>query len=483
MFRLANEHSANLYPERPALENLHRVSKTNAGAAWLEQAFDPFHDRPITEVGLPDNNHGNSVIQTFTRTFTLTAPGNYKWDASVCFLGDLENLRISRANLLYDTPSPTDLGNNPSLHLTSISAVQPGTWGGVTACTGATGLDLSYQGGAGLRLAGSWPFFTGNDPTSQGSDYPSGPYRLVSGGFEIHDTTPELYKSGSVTVWSGPQIPDKNSYYNLFNQAADAFLGKHHVTHVTSDPSSLAKATALPGSQTWEAREGCYVPFRINTRAGMIRPRHHQMMFIDPIDSTSNQITTTLFPQGGAGASDATCMGWSLPTDTQPVGAYLSGLDPNSTFRVVSRFTVEVFPSVNDVKLISLAHPAAPYDPDALAAYDEILRMLPIGVPVAMNSSGDWFKKVMSTVKDVAQKSYGAYKTIKPVLMPLLKAVPQTRAAAGAIEMAEDVGHAVSNAVKIAKKSRPKKKRVTPQGQPQPIPQSMRLELARNATR
>lgn len=82
--------------------------------------------------------------------------------------------------------------------------------------------------------------------------------------------------------------------------------------------------------------------------------------------------------------------------------------DPNSpadrgyTRLVVTvRMFCEILPSVQDTTLMTLARPAAPYDPNILAVYSHARNKLPLATGVKNNAVGGWLALVAAAIKGV----------------------------------------------------------------------------------
>jgi hypothetical protein len=94
---------------------------------------------------------------------------------------------------------------------------------------------------------------------------------------------------------------------------------------------------------------------------------------------------------------------FALPYHTS--GAYLTGLNANAVITVNLRSIWEYAPNVNDpsgATLVYLSSPSAPYDPVAIELYNSALNVLPVGVPVAENASGDFWDWCLGAISTVA---------------------------------------------------------------------------------
>lgn len=409
--------AASVPSEDASIRTFRSLTSTLDGAKWLEQAIDPMHDRGVASIGMPDSVSGLSVVQVINRRFTMTQPGGVapdgKWDALVHFTPDLANLLLSPGAVLYDTPSRSEKGQRPQLHLTNATAVP---YGGVVGQSGATGSTLVDKFG---NVAAPW--YNGTDLATEYSDFPSGGYRLVGGSLEVYNTTPELYRSGAVTCYrqSNRQELLRNAQLvgsdgSVIDNAAPA------VSICPAPPNSVGAAQLIPSAVSHEAALGCYMPFVVNTDDVINYAQFGTTVYHNRADNVTTQSALLTYPISGTTDESTTRdkMGnWSLPHMCQPCGAYFTGLAPQTTLDVVCRFIIEVFPGVNDSVLLPLARPSPSHDAKALEAYRMLVNAMPVAVPVAWNGSGAWLKNVMQAAKPVA-------KFLAPVAKTLVKELP-----------------------------------------------------------
>jgi hypothetical protein len=105
------------------------------------------------------------------------------------------------------------------------------------------------------------------------------------------------------------------------------------------------------------------------------------------------------------------------PTPFHTSGAYFTGLNPNSTLTINAKWILESAPTQESKQLVVLAQPSPAYDPVALEIYKEAARMLPPGVPVGDNKSGDFWDSVLVFLGDAA----GALGSVIPGMSSLGK--------------------------------------------------------------
>lgn len=427
--------------EADSLRSFRSLCSTDAGAFWLEQAVDPMHDRGVRSASMPDHVSGRSVVQVITKRFTVSAPSTTSYDALVRFDCDLNNNRLSDANLVYDTPTLSEKGAAPSLKYAGLATGRQ--YGGVTTSTGNVGSDLSL--GAPYITA---PWFNGNDPATQQSEFPSGGYRLVGGSIEVYNTTPQLYAAGSVVCYRHANRANLLRNLQLVSSTATMIDANTVVVQYPRPPTNLANAQAIPDSVAMRAVEGCYMPIVVNTDDVLKYPEYGIFVVADRQDRSAAVPVQVIQPISGVvDPVSQTSGNWQLPHDCQPCGAYFAGLSPQTTLDVVVRFIVEIFPQIEDTVLTPLTRPSAPADDAALESYRVIIANMPIAVPVAWNGSGDWLRSVIKIAKPL-------YKTVQPAIKTAVKALPHGATAWAAANAAVDAVTMVDKLVKTRKRAK-----------------------------
>lgn len=110
-------------------------------------------------------------------------------------------------------------------------------------------------------------------------------------------------------------------------------------------------------------------------------------------------------------------------------GAHITGLSPQSTFTVVLTYFVQILPGRHSA-LIPAIRPSTPYDPRAYQIYTTVMQHLPIACFKDDNDFGDWFKKAMRLVSQVAPLVGAAF---GPVGALVGKGIGAAGSAAGSI--------------------------------------------------
>jgi hypothetical protein len=359
---------------------------SETGKAWLIQTTDPFHDSNIPTTGYPDMNSCQTITQCFAKTSTLTTPTpttTALWDAHVFF-------------------NPTTFSWNGNIEASRM------TWapnGALAASSNGTLLVSGYNA-LSMPSGADWV----ND-TAPGAiavttlNYPysaaTGQTRLVACGVEIVNTTPQLYRGGSVTVFRSPTSISTGMY-------SSPATGSAIVPIVTASlpPSTQAQAQIYPQSKTWGAEEGCYIVgtmSEVENRFKMITP--NAILVTQPFSLGNLQNNTSVYTFGQVAeltstTPDARSAQQLVPFDNH--GAIFTGLQQQTTLQITVKYFVERIPTYNQPDLLVLVRPPSTYDPVALEIYTRCIESLPVGVMVKENPLGEWFNDVLQAVADYA---------------------------------------------------------------------------------
>jgi hypothetical protein len=243
-------------------------------------------------------------------------------------------------------------------------------------------------------------------PALDNTDLCAGITRVIGMGFEVHNTTSDLYKQGTITCYRMPQMGSQYQIRATNNAATfvTPVVGSMHRIR----PGTVAQANLLKGTRTWAAAEGAYCTCLQNSVQNPLKQLESQQVLYTPDASTgtaSTVLATQWDAQGpGATAPNATASSFEpnqiLPFDT--TGVFLTGLSKETTLTVKLKVYVERAPTWAEPALSVLASPSAGYDVRALELYAQVVNLLPPGVKVSDNAFGDWWRAIVSIVKNVA---------------------------------------------------------------------------------
>jgi hypothetical protein len=474
---------------------------SDEGCDWLKFALDPFHDLQLDNLrGYPDVNTEPTVIVKVRQAIELSAPtglpAGSNWDCHIA----LSPIDWAKPNgYIYEAASSTagynamakvyPQGNGAGFPAGQIAAV--GDPAGPQVGKGVTGrVDglVINSVPAGAANGGDMTFTPGHMPLSANNGYAVdnitldnyldfdntdlGVYRLVYSGFEVVNTTAQIYKQGACTVYEyghsyetaqatvpwdlhkGITPPDTGVMFNSL--ATNQFR---------SPPNTIAEAKIMPGAHTWPAQDGCYCtskflsdnPFQGATNRNYIIQQNQQYAGVDSgyglsqVGFTNGSIISPGFlgniNAGIVGTTNDTQYGGDPGATAAPAthfsrmstsGAYFTGLSPQTTLFVTWRVGLERLPAANKPTFLALAQPSATYDPQALLLYNLIANHLPPGCPQGWNDLGKWFNTIATVAKRVIPGAFPLVTTAQMILNGL-GAVNQAKALPDAIRGAQQV--------------------------------------------
>ncbi len=370
---------------------------TPSGKDWLVAALDPFHDNQLANLeGWPDTECGASVVRCIKLSAQLTVPSTVtsgqNWDAHVVMWPWLQNIAMI---------APSQRSGNMFQGVTYPAPLTPPT--DPMAQLGGCQV-FGMPSGQPLRLDYNNPSSVVRSIATLRIDpvYTKGSGRIIGAGFEIHNTTAEIYKQGSCCVYRQQADARDISGYKV-RGGITAPVGNYEATFTGSQvrcpPQTLAQAMLMSGSRQWTAEEGCYqvAAFYSDENAAIPTNSNVPLVFLSADyddDEASLNTEGLMFPVPQYIGSQ---YGENFSTVCERVhpfhqsGAIFTGLSYNTTLTLNFNVFYESFPSMSDPNILALAKPSAIYDPCALELYSRVLQELPVGVPVRENGLGDWF--------------------------------------------------------------------------------------------
>jgi len=209
---------------------------------------------------------------------------------------------------------------------------------------------------------------------------------VVGVGFEVANTTPELYKGGSVTCYRQYARKQDVSVNSVVGPPAQYFMADY----VSGLPDSLGDMTQIPSCATWGAEEGCYVVGVFNDTVNPPQDISYKQCYIgtERFSQPQNVAATT-----GAQLTKLNNMDFS--------GAYFSGLSDQASLTITTKVFLESFPNAFSSD-ITLARQVTDFDPVALELYNRCMAELPVGVRLAENPLGEWFDEILKGIETFA---------------------------------------------------------------------------------
>lgn len=358
---------------------------------------DPYHDFNIQTSGYPDGSVLYSAIQRYQLRTNIACPFTLgegeTWDFHVFALplhqrAYMTMIELSASNI---TLVATD---------TSNKSLGP--------------LNVRYRKYNSSGIASEELFVALGPPNAASINAPNNGIqtRFVSHAFELHNTTAQLYKSGSLTVYRS-QSCNEHADLSVDNLTAAPSVPRFDI--VAQMPADLNEANQLPSSRTWDAAQGCYstsLPAHHNT----LSSRYHKntIVTIGPVNSN---YSIALRNVSRISSSPLHCAG--------VISSRYANIE--QTFSLDMRLVLEAVPSPSSTLELSYATRAPEYNPQFLKLYKAMIIVLPPACHVNQNASGDWFRMILDTVKQVLplipSVLPGPAKPIAATLVPIVTSI------------------------------------------------------------
>lgn len=241
--------------------------------------------------------------------------------------------------------------------------------------------------------------------------------RVVSAGFEVHNTSPEVFKSGSVVVYRMPQTRHLTAMRLV--DGVDPQV-QYQIYRARLPPATQAAALAHPGAHMWEAFDGNYNVAVISHPDTAHLRDYNSMCFLgrdtlgnfDPV----NSLVIRELPQPDG----------RLYPSIDLSGAYYAGINAGCSLTATLKVFLEIFPTGQDGVIQLLSQPSPPHDQTALDIYARAVGKLPPGCKVADNNGGDWWRAAVDVVNTIAPRAVGIARETAKIAKPLVKAFSKT---------------------------------------------------------
>jgi hypothetical protein len=363
-----------------------KVGASHEGRIWMEEILDPFTDTPKRCVGFPDLICGNSIVQVVKQSFDFSITSGTSENVHI-FMDNIDENHLVEARTM--TPAPTVPLSNTFI----IDATTPTSYrrGGVVVRS-ATDLTLPLTTTTTTTHGGGLPT----------TYYANGRTRVLGKAFEVHNTTPELYKGGSVTVYRDSTT---DAFYpsgvgNLISSTNTDYSTSYPMYPGARVPETLADVMRIPGAQQWEAKEGCYCVSMMNRQTN--NPYDDTRAILKCRDSSTDSSLYAFISKasGGGLAADPYLTQSLTPSPFFVSGAFFAALPKETTLTINTVHIIERFVDQSNLDLIVLASPSPYYDPVAMELYSRVAHRMPAGVPVGYNDLGEWIKEIASTLQE-----------------------------------------------------------------------------------
>jgi len=386
-----------------------KLGLTKEGREWLIMAIDPFNDQLDTCSGFPDGSGAKCIVEPIKETFTINCPTGVttNWDCHIVNLPWLLPVAFGNASSQYTTDYYGTDANlaNVLINSWNIEGNAANQNLGGLAVMAAASTNNNWNPNTTWGLGSAY---------SQNLVYPSpvvasGNYRVIGMAFEVCNTTADLYKQGSCTIYRTPvpSLQDANAG-TLWTANSTSPTAPATVLNMDSWPVTSQAAFLAIDSIQHAAADGCYVVSTLNTtdlpyikfnsiqpfvvfgQTNANPPQESQMINLLPILHTATN-------PGVATAVGTSGVQW---TRTHMGGALFTGLSPSTTLQVNVKWLIEKFPSQNDQILAPICHTSPDRDNIAMEMYSHLADNMPVGCKFDDNGFGDWISDALSTVTD-----------------------------------------------------------------------------------
>jgi hypothetical protein len=241
-----------------------------------------------------------------------------------------------------------------------------------------------------------------------------GAYRLSSCRWEITDNTPALYVGGNLTCFRKDSMADHKTFLirtPAFAGLSDVYPAVDNCTLYSGFPSSMEDAYRVPGSTSWNFKEGCYV-------VGTFNDHLEDFETLDPFGTCilsaglqNDAGFTSTMVVGGIPGDPLTLDGrlrypnpWTK-THLNHSGAYCTGLAKEVVFVLSMKVDMEIIPNAQSV-LVDFIKPGVPASPGLRQLYSAMSMQIPPAVVRADNDAGDFFKKMIGVAAPLVSKIF-----------------------------------------------------------------------------
>lgn len=426
-----------------------KTSLTPEGKKCLTKYFDPFHDTLADVSPMPDGNTRPVIVQEVRSSLAIASGGKDVviniMPFNYCHTGSTPLVPARRVVATYGQNAPIP-GFANAAGVTEIMAMsyeaettsigfQPGV------------VDVQLVDPGSLYFPDGKSVYTSANVTRlsvpNAAPYSSGARRLVYVAMELHNTTAEIYKQGTITCYRKPvaytsmnmrcghavatnlNAPAPDSQFGVGVPTSFVSGGAPYTTIADLPPASVGAAMAYVGTTQWDAAKGAYAvgtmldctknPMSQNQwgATGMqagdgntVLPA--SVMYLPTVYADYMGVATMRRDNVSSNAPPYYTFGEyrQLPylrSNFANSGIICSGLSTNSTFTLTFKFGWEYSPSVVDPtveQLVWLTRPPPPVDQSFIELYQMVARQLPPAVPVTENPGGEWFETVVGLVKE-----------------------------------------------------------------------------------
>jgi hypothetical protein len=370
-------------------------SLSEAEKAYFIACTDIFHDSSYSVIGRPSlsNQLQNTVVINLERTISLndfpTIPAGSNWDVNI-----VSYPFITTNNLI------TTVDNGYSVQLPAVPS--HALTGGVTMYANVTGGPTLIPNFPPVSLNANqffYPEFTGTST----DDIPRPFYEILSIGMEVINSTPELYRGGSVVRYRVP-TQGRRSELLVGDPVTQTSQARTSFFCYPMPPTTEAFATQYPDSVIDQAAAGSYQMHTLQDQVSDYYMAGNSRVFLanpvptDPLLFFNTYTSASAFENDPLYTTDPPL----VRGDFDIIGSYFTGLSPQTTLKIRSRSIVSLVPSSSNAQLVSLAKVSPGPNPQLDYLIALIQASFTPGIESSMNASGDWWKIVLKSAGKLA---------------------------------------------------------------------------------
>lgn len=411
-------------------------------ASAIQAICDPFHDDAINFRGIPSADATPIITQTLRHAHQISAPAGVvdTWSA-----------------VIFTTPFDNSKSMNVGRGVINGVMQMAITPAGLPQAYFSVPVSAGYQMNNGQLTVGPttvWTFNTTVDqffptplsvmttPASHSSHSvlpqtdSSVRYRIVGHGFELTNTTAELYKQGTLTCVRSSQkktkaqnvvaginvVTNQSMVSSAVGNSAPISNYNSGSMDVFQTPPATIDDAMLNGALQWPAAEGAYVVSIIDNDSNAhtaevpsnfaLDTNNFQNLpsAVDPMPFSAITalvaVNNDVIPIAGSNTGIATPYSVSqhfTPRDCSAV--YLQGLSPQSTFTLTVIYYVEMMPRIFDdgyAITVPMRHTPPDESQKGEFALSRLSKILPPGVMVKENPNGEFWASVVSGIGTLA---------------------------------------------------------------------------------
>lgn len=345
--------------------NLKQISQETMDT--IAMVTDPYHDKNLRLSGYPDGKTITSAVKRYAEQISINCP-------FVLESGDTWDFYI------FTTP----------LHL-QCQFQQKGTSGYTNSINGSIvpritlgPLNVYYRhyGPSGVGKGESYSAFG-----AKARETTPGPTRTVALAYELHNTTAEMFKSGSLTTFRNNVESIRCDYKTMTASPTNISF-----TNILTLPDTLAQAQMLPNCRTWEAGDGVY-SVSLPTPDNPYSSQYFQNLSIFNGKDSPSPVNIWLY----SSELETYVPSWSPISTTGTMSSRFSSREVS--FILDFRQILEIAPTVRS-SVLPYATTAPAHNPVFLKLYKRMFNSIEAGVPVHYNSAGEWFRRIVKLVRD-----------------------------------------------------------------------------------